>query len=79
MLERPGHQLGGVNGAHLTMAIEAFEHRALRTRNRRVEPGNAQAAFFFELHPVALDEHRIDEYLQLVGIVTERKIDDEDA
>ena len=44
----------------------------------RVEARDAQAAFFFELHAVALDEFGIDHHDEPLRIAGRAKIDDED-
>ena len=44
--------------------LRPFDHDALGTRHGGGEAGNAQAAFFFELHAVALDELRVDHRVQ---------------
>src|SRR5262245_57388137 len=53
VLKAAREQARGLDDLLLTVTIEPFEDRARWTRDRRVEPGHAEAAFLFELHAVA--------------------------
>ena len=58
VLKRAREQARALDHALLAVAIERAHDRARRPRDGRVEAGQAQAAFFLELHAVALDELR---------------------
>src|SRR5439155_12983969 len=79
MLEGAREQIGAFDDALLAVSIESLDDRALRARDRRVEAGHAQAAFFLQLHPFPLDERRVDEHHQDVRFVPHRKVDDENT
>src|SRR5262245_58272208 len=49
-----------------------------RSDHRRVETWDTQAAFFLELHPLALDELRVDEGEETRRIAPDRHVHDED-
>src|SRR6266704_2633375 len=44
------------------VAIEAAYRQRLRSRDGRVKAGHAEAAFFFELHALTMDELGIQEH-----------------
>ncbi len=77
MLKRACQQLPAFDGAYLTRPVHASDHGSHRSRHGGIESGNAEAALFLELHAFLLDEFRVDEDQQIVGLVAEREIDDE--
>ena len=77
VLEAAGQQSGAFDDLLLAVAVQPFDDRARRARERGVEAGHAEAAFFLELHAVALDEFRIDEREQIGRIAADRDVGDE--
>src|SRR5688500_11451072 len=71
VLEAAGEQSRSLDDLLDTLAVESLEHRARRTGDRGVEAGHAQAAFFFELHAVAVDELGIDERHQILRVTAD--------
>ena len=79
VLKSSCQEVAPFHGPFGAASIEASNDRARRTNDRGVEPRYAEAAFFFELHPVALDEDRVDHDDQILSAAAERYIDDEDT
>ena len=77
VLEGAREQAGPVVPELTTLPIERPDDRPRRSDDGRVETGNAQASFFFELHSLALDELRVDHHHQARRIAPDRSIDDE--
>ena len=79
VLKRARQQPGAFVLLRLTVAVEALDDGAHRAHDRRVEARNAEAPFFFELDAVALDELRVDQHHQAVGIPSDRHVYDENT
>src|SRR5262245_9281983 len=71
MLQGAREQAAAFEPVLLAVAIQALDDDASGPRYRGREPRDAQAAFLFELHAVALDELRIDHRMQLNGVLAE--------
>src|SRR5215510_9620782 len=68
VLEAAGEQTRRFDDLFLALTIQALQHRSRWPRHRGIEAGQAQAAFLFELHPVALDELGVDERHEIARI-----------
>ena len=79
VLERARQQALAFHGAFLAFEVETSDDGKIRPGDGGVEPRHAQAAFFLELHPLALDELRVDERDEPARIPAQGEIDDEDA
>ena len=79
VLKRPRQKVAPLDGAFCAGSIEASNDRARGANDRGVEPRKAEAAFFFELHPVAFDEDWVDHDNQILSAAAERDIDDKDT
>ncbi len=62
----------------VSFAVQSLQNGARRPSHRRVEAWCAQAAFFFELHAITLDERRVDERQQVAWIPAHRDVAHED-
>src|SRR5262245_29659705 len=78
VLQRAGEQVRPFDGVWGTGPIEGAHDDARGTRDGRVEAGHAEAPFFLELHPFALDEFRVDEREQLAAALAQAEIDHRD-
>src|SRR5689334_16690917 len=78
VLERARQQARALALMFRAFTIEAFDNRPRRPDDGGFEPGQAETAFFFELHPFADDELRVDHDDESVRIAADRNIDDED-
>src|SRR4029079_10515837 len=77
VLKGPRQEVLPLDGAFGAGSIEAPNDSTRRPNDRRVEPRYAEAAFFFELHPVAFDEDGVDHDNQILSVAAKRYIDDE--
>lgn len=78
VLKRAREQPVALDEAKLAVAIETLDDSSLRAGDRRCEAGHAEAAFILELHAFALDEHGVDEHLQILRLATDRHVHHED-
>src|SRR4026209_1246056 len=67
MLNGASQQLPAFDCVFPAGPVEAAHDRARRTHDGRIEARDAEAAFFFELHALTLDEDRIDHDNQIGG------------
>ena len=78
VLKRPRQQAGAFDLDAARRGDRALDDRARRPHDGGVESRHAQAALFFELHALALDELGIDDDDRARRVAAEREIDDED-
>src|SRR5580765_1691211 len=78
VLERTREQSRSLDLLGVAVTIEALQHGMRGPDHRRIESRDAQAAFFLELHPVALNELRVDEGEETRRIAPDRHVHDED-
>src|SRR5262245_20056327 len=71
VLQRASQQPGPVDRSRAAVAVQATHDHARGTGNRRIEARQAQAAFLFELHPVAFDKFWIDEGDQVAAALAD--------
>src|SRR5262249_23056965 len=74
MLQRAREQAGTLALLRNTAPVETLDDHARRPHHRRIEAGNAQTAFFFELHAILLDEFRVNHDEQAGRVAADRDV-----
>ncbi len=78
VLDGAGEKAVGVDDALAAVAVEAADREGFGTADGGMKAGDAEAAFFDELHAFTSHEFRIDEDDALAGYPADGEIDHED-
>src|SRR5262245_65035358 len=78
VLERTREQSRSLDLLRLAVTIQPLQDGMRGPNHCRIESRDTQAALFLELHPVALDELRVDEGEETRRIAPDRHVHNED-
>src|SRR5689334_130128 len=77
VLKRARQQLAPLDGLFIARSIQPADNRSRGPDNGRIETGNAEASFFFDLHALPLDENRIDQDDEVGRATADGEVDHE--